>query len=147
MVDPYFSFNTSAFRVTYPAFANETTFPTVTLQAYFNTAGSYLANDNYGQLRDDSRYTALTLMTAHLAALSILIAAGETPSVAAGASIDKVTVSLEPPPVKSQFHWWLSTTPYGQQLLALLQMRSAGGFYLGGSRTRGGFRGNAGYGA
>lgn len=146
MVDPYFSFNAAAFRVTYPAFANETTFPTVTLQAYFTTAGSYLANDNYGQLRDDSRYTALTLMTAHLAALSVLIAAGETPSVAAGASIDKVTVSLEPPPVKSQFHWWLSTTPYGQQLLAMLQMRSAGGFYLGGSRTRGGFRGNAGYG-
>ena len=140
MVAPYFTLDVTAFRASYPAFAAEASFSTPTLQAYFNTAGLYLANDNYGQIRDDSRYTALTLMTAHLAALSVLIASGETPAVATAGSVDK------PPPAKSQFQWWLSTTPYGQQLLAMLQMRSAGGLYVGGSHTRGGFRGNAGYG-
>lgn len=146
MVSPYFTLDVAAFRVSYSAFASEASFPTPVLQAYFDTSGSYLANDNYGLIREASRYTALTLMTAHLAALSVLIASGETPSVATAGSVDKVSVSMEPPPVKSQFHWWLSTTPYGQQLLAMLQMRGAGGLYIGGSRTRGGFRGNAGYG-
>jgi len=146
MTTPYFTFDVTAFRVDYPAFASVTSFPDTTLSAYFDTAGYYLANDNYGDLIDDGRYKALTLMTAHLAALSGMIASGQTPGLVQSSSIDKISVSLVPPPVKSQFMWWLCLTPYGQQLSALLTANSAGGFFIGGSSTRGGFRGNAGYG-
>lgn len=142
---PFFTFDVTAFRASYPQFASTTTFPNLTLQAYYDTAGAYIANDNYGWLTEAQKGLALNLMTAHLAALSILIAGGETPGLVTSATIDKVTVTLEPPPVKTQFQWWLGLTPYGQQLLAILQVASVGGWFVGGSGTRTGFRGNAGY--
>jgi len=146
MGTPYFTLDVPGFRLSYPAFASDTAFPDDALARYFDTAGAYIANQNYGWLVDAQRYTALTLMTAHLAAISVMIASGDTPGLMQGATIDKVTVTLTPPPVKSQFAWWLSLTPYGAQLYALLSMHSAGGFYIGGSATRSGLRGNAGYG-
>ena len=145
MATPYFSLDLAAFRLSYPAFKDNTAYPDETLRAYFTTSSSYLANDNYGWLKEESRYIALTMMTAHIGAIGALIASGETPGLASSGSVDKTSVTLTPPPMTSQFHWWLNITPYGQQLLALLQMRSAGGFSVGGSNTRGGFRGNAGY--
>lgn len=71
-------------------------------------------------------------MTAHLTALSDLAAQSQTPGYEQSATIDKVSVSLTPPPNKNQWQFWLNTTPYGMQLLALLQSKSAGGFYIGG---------------
>lgn len=83
-------------------------------------------------LEGECRYRALTLLTAHLAALGVLIAAGQVPGLVQTATVDKVSVSLTPPPILTQFQWWLSLTPYGQQLLALLQVASVGGIYIGG---------------
>jgi hypothetical protein len=137
----YFEFDISAFRIAYPAFANEETFPDATLQAYFNSACCYISNDNYGWLAGNCRYTALTLMTAHLAALSVIIAKGKVPGLVQSATIDKVSVSLTPPLLENQWQWWLSLTPYGQQLFAMLQVNSAGGFYVGGSPETLAFRG------
>jgi hypothetical protein len=71
-------------------------------------------------------------MTAHLTQLSVQIAAGQTSYLIQGSTIDKITVNLTPPPLPNQFRWWLETTVYGQQLMALLQVRSSGGFYYGG---------------
>lgn len=133
-------FDIPAFRISYPAFSNTVTFPSGTLQIYWDTATCYIANADYGWLAGDCRYKALTLMTAHLTALSVLIAAGRTPNIVQSSTIDKITVSLVPPPVPNQFRWWLSTTPYGAMLLALLQVRSAGGFYVGGFPERDAFR-------
>lgn len=133
-------FDIPAFRISYPAFANVDTFPDATLQMYFDTATCYVANENYGCLADDCRYRALTLMTAHLVALSVLIAAGQVPGMVQNATIDKVTVGLTPPPLPNQFQWWLGLTPYGQQLLALLQVSSVGGFYVGGLPERSAIR-------
>ena len=142
---PYFTFDVTAFRGMYPQFADTTAFPTPLLQSYFDAAGGYVANSNYGWLVNAPRFLALNLMTAHLAAIAVLINAGETPGMAVGASVDKVSVTLHPPKDQSQFQWWLNLTGYGQQLLALLLANSAGGFFVGGSNTRGGFRGNSGY--
>jgi hypothetical protein len=55
------------------------------------------------------------------------------------ANIDKVNVSLTPPPLKNQWQWWLSISPWGQQLWALLQVNSVGGHYIGGSPVLSGF--------
>jgi hypothetical protein len=129
-----YTFDVTAFRLAFPAFADVTAFPTATLQMNWDTAGCYIENTDSGcfALEGACRVRALNLMTAHLTALSVLVAAGNTPGLVQSATVDKVTVSLTPPPLPNQWQWWLSLTPYGQQLLALLQVSSAGGFYYGG---------------
>ena len=133
-------FDPAAFRVQFPAFANITTFPDITLQAYFDAGTCYVSDQNYGRLTDACRVLALNLMTAHLTALSVIIAAGQTPALVQSSGIDKINVSLTPPPLKNQWQWWLSTTPYGAQLFALLTVRAAGGFYYGGLPERSAIR-------
>lgn len=135
-----YTFDIAAFRVSYPAFSDPEKYPNVTLQAFYDTATCYISDEDYGYLSGDCRYKALTLMTAHLAALSDMIAAGQTPGLEQSAAIDKVSVSLTPPPLRNQWQWWLSLTAYGQQLLALLQAKAVGGFFVGGSLDRAAFR-------
>lgn len=131
-----YTFDIPNFRIDYPAFSNATTFPDVTLQLYWDNATCYIDNLNYGYLNGDCRYQALTLMTAHLASLSVLIASGQIPGLVQTSTIDKISVGLTPPPLLNQFQWWLCITPYGQSLLALLQVSSVGGFYIGGLPER-----------
>lgn len=145
------TFDVAAFRAGYPAFAANP--PTdETLQVYFNNGTGYI-NNQYPQCQgmNVAQLTqALYLMTAHLAAIAAGIAVGDTPGQVQGATIDKVTVTMTPPPNPNQWQWWLGTTPYGAQLLALLQAVSAGGFYFGGRfennamRRGGGYRGGGG---
>lgn len=129
-----FIFDIPAFRVSFPAFSNETTSPDEVLQMYWDSTACIIENTTYEcyMLEGECRYRALTLLTAHLAALGVLIAAGQVPGLVQTATVDKVSVSLTPPPILTQFQWWLSLTPYGQQLLALLQVASVGGIYIGG---------------
>lgn len=136
-----FTFDVAAFRLAYPAFDNDTAFPEATLQAYWNSAVCYISPTDYGDLSGPSRFLALNLMTAHLTALSVIIAGGQVPGLMQASAIDKVNVTLTPPVFKNQWQWWLSLTPYGQQLFALLQVISASGFYVGGSPQRSAFRG------
>lgn len=119
------------FRVKYPAFAANPPWTDEILQGYFDTATCYIANNGCPCCGDCS-VTSLYLMTAHLAALSVLVANGEVPGYVTSATIDKITVTISTPPAVNQWQWWLNLTPYGQQLLALLQVQSAGGFYFGG---------------
>ncbi len=126
------TFDVSLFRQQFPAFSNSATFPDAMLQMYWDMATCYISDCDYGWLNDGCRLLAINLMTAHLTALSVIIAAGETPGIVNSATIDKITVSLTPPPIPNQWRWWLNTTPYGAQLLALLAANSAGGFYIGG---------------
>lgn len=125
-------FNVTLFRQQFPAFASTTTFPDATLQMYWDMATCYISDEDYGWLNDGCRQLALNMMTAHLTATSVLIANGQTSILIQSSTIDKITVTLTPPPVKNQWRWWLSTTPYGMQLLSLLAANSAGGFYIGG---------------
>ena len=133
------TFNAAAFRVQCPAYANSTTYPDATLQVYWDQAVEFVTDRNYGHLRDEGRRMAINWMLAHLLALAAMVAAGQTPGIVQSSTIDKISVTLTPPPVKNQFRWWLSLTPYGQQLLALLQVRAAGGFFFGGVPARAGF--------
>jgi hypothetical protein len=128
-----FTFDVDKFRTMFPAFADETKFPDAALQEFWNLAICYISDKNYGYLNNDCRFNAINLMTAHLTALSVLISAGKTPFLAQSSTINKVSVTLTPPKLSDQWSWWLSTTPYGAQLLALLQAKSVGGWYVGGS--------------
>lgn len=129
-------FDLPAFRQQFTAFNKIGEFPDITLNAYWDNATAYVTNQRggcfTGALTLAQQTLALNLMTAHLAALGAIIGKGETPGVLQGATIDKISVTMQPPPEVNQWQWWLNLTPYGQQLLALLQVRSAGGFYVPG---------------
>lgn len=131
----------AAFRVLFPAFADPVQFPDALLNTYYAIAGSYIDNnDNCSGLNGATLDWALQLMTAHLLFIFDQIRKGQTSVVIAGATIDKVTLSLAPPPAKNGWQWWLATSPYGLQLWALLQARSVGGWAIGGLPEKMAFR-------
>lgn len=138
------TFNVAEFRAAFPAFSDETKFPDATLQGYFDSACLFIDPNTsacwYFGLKEAAKKRALYLMTAHLAQLSTIIAGGQTPGQVQGSTIDKVSVTLTPPPQQNQWQWWLGLTAYGQQLLAILQVKAAGGFYIGGRPELAAFR-------
>lgn len=125
-------FDVAKFRTDFPEFANPVTYPNAMLQGYWDSATCIMSDRTYGcnGLNVKARTRALYLLTAHLAKLGTLIAAGQTPGQVQSATIDKISVSMTPPPNKNQWQWWLGNTPYGAQLLALLQAHTVGGFYF-----------------
>lgn len=135
--------NIAVFRAQFPQFANATAFPDVLIQAQFDAATTYVSADTYGDLPLAARTYALNLMTAHLLALGAIIAQGNYSGqggVVIGSRVGDVQVQLQPPPARSQWAWWLNTTPYGAQLVALLEAQAVGGFFVGGLPERAAFR-------
>lgn len=127
------TFDVADFRTQFPAFANETTYPDPTLQAYWDAATTYISAEDYGWLNGTARLRALNLMTAHLTDLSTKAAAGHHAGIVQASTIDNVSVTLVPVPAESEWSYWMQMTPYGMQLLALLKVRAVGGMYLGGN--------------
>lgn len=123
-----------------PAFMNPILYPEATLQVYWNSATYYVSDiGNFGVIQGDARQYALNLMTAHLVFYAGLVAQQMVPALMQTATIDKVAISVTPPPLPNQWQWFLNISPYGQLLLAQLQAQSAGGFYTSG--PYGGIRG------
>jgi hypothetical protein len=133
------TFDLAAFRVAFPAFANVQAYPDVTLTGFWDIAALYISTDDYGYLNGAARGRALDLMAAHLAKLSDMINAGQTPGLVQGSTIDKISVTLTPPPDSDQFTWWLNLTGYGAQLAALLAMKAVGGLFVTRCTTPRGF--------
>jgi hypothetical protein len=127
------AYNDTSFRSLFPALANSDQYGSALPQTYWTVATAYISDRNggcyTGGLTLAQQTLALNLMTAHLVALTNLVSTGNTPGVTTAASIDKISVTLEPPPASNNWQYWLNQTPYGQQLLALLQVASVGGFY------------------
>ena len=123
-------FDEAGFRLRFPAFASEVTYPAAMLLRHFAMAKLHVQG---GKTLAPVLAQVWELMTAHLAHLEQALVTGNTAGLVASASIDKVAVTLTPPPVKNQFDYWLNLTPYGQQLLFLLRQKAAGGFMVGGT--------------
>lgn len=133
----------AAFRALFPQFADPAKYPDAALEIQFGMATGYVSADTYGDMPVAARTNALYLMLAHLMAIGVIIAQNNYQGqvgIVTGAVVDHVQITLTPPPVKSQWQWWLNTTPYGAQLLGLLQAQAAGGFYVGGLPERAAFR-------
>lgn len=129
----------SRFRKLFPAMASETTYPSEVIEAQWFQAQCFISEGK--TLRGSCFENVLYLMTAHLVWSNWLISQGQTTAnVVTGATISKVSVSMQPPPAKSAWQFWLSTTPYGLQLWALLNIKAAGGAYIGGLPERTGFK-------
>jgi hypothetical protein len=123
-------FDVDKFRAAFPAFANKSVYPDLMLTGYWDVAALYISTSDYGYLYGDARQRALDLMAAHLAKLADMINSGQTPGLVQGSTIDKISVTLTPPPQTDQFLWWLNLTGYGAQLAALLSVKAVGGFYV-----------------
>jgi len=124
------SLDITKFKTLFPLLAST---PDATIEMQWETAKMYISNEaNDGMM--------IYLMTAHLIALSNMLSLGNSPMLLSGSTIDKESVTLVPPPAKSQFQWWLNTTAYGTQLSAMLKLQSVGGRLVGGSPERSAFR-------
>lgn len=133
--------NIEDFRKDFPAFDDEGRYDNARLQAYFSAASSYVSPEDYGSLTGTSRTRAVYLMMAHLMDYAAQAAdGGSAPQQVTSSSIDKVSVTVQPAPAKSQWQYWLSLTPYGMELWALLSQAAAGGFYIGGFPERSAIR-------
>jgi hypothetical protein len=137
------SFDPVTFRALFPAFASETAYPTVALQMRWDMAVEYISAYDSCRLSGTSRQLALNLLTAHLTQIyaMLLLDPSATVSIITGASIDKISVSMQAPSAAAgSWKYWLSTTQYGLELWALLSVKSAGGFFVGGSSERSAIR-------
>jgi hypothetical protein len=135
--------NPAAFRALFPQFADPVKFPDAALSVQFGMATGYVSADTYGDMTEAVRTNALYLMTAHLLALGVIIASGNytgQPGIVINSRVGDVQVQLQPPPERGQWRYWLNLTPYGAQLLGLLEAQAAGGFYVGGLPERAAFR-------
>lgn len=141
-------FDATAFRALFTsAFDNATTYPTVRLQALWDLAGAYINNcvgaNRWMGISATQQLYMLQIMTAHLTALFDQITAagaGGNTGLEISATIDKISVTMQAFVAPNQWQFWLQGTPYGQMLLALLQVASAGGRYYNGFPVNGAFR-------
>ena len=124
------TFNLPTFRALYPQFASVSD---ATVQAQAGQADCYIGST----CADDC---AIYLMVAHLLQLSANAATGKPGGQITTATIDKVSVTVVQAPGTTSYTYWLNSTPYGQQLAALLARCAAGGTHVGGLPERAAFR-------
>lgn len=130
-------FDPAAFRLLFPAFADPAAYSDAMLGGYYTMAECFITPSCLWGC-GGCLGTALNLMTAHLLASTgnAITAAMGGSGVITSATVDKVTVSRQVPTTRGNFSQYLLQTPYGQQLLALLGVKAAGGWVVGGSRER-----------
>ena len=125
--------NIPVFISTFPEFSNATLYPDTMLNAWYANAGLYMdQNDNSDGLNGATLDFALQLLTAHLLKISNNIGLGQVTQPINDATEGSVSVAFAPPPFRSGWEYWLSSTTYGQQLWALLNVQSVGGWSVGG---------------
>ena len=133
----------AAFRALFPQFADPAKFPDAALEIQFGMATGYVSADTYGDMTTAARTNALYLMTAHLLGLGVIIASGNysgQPGIVINSRVGDVQVQMQPPPERGQWRYWLNLTPYGAQLIALLEAQSVNSFMVDGLPERSTFR-------
>lgn len=104
----------------------------------FRQAKTIITIRNKGRLVDEQRVMAIYLLTAHLSMLIYKNQTGQAGQggMVASAAVGSVNVSYVQIPNLDMWSYWLAQTPYGLQLLALLETLTAVPFYVGGSLER-----------
>jgi hypothetical protein len=144
------AYDDALFRAQIPEFASTTTYPEVSIAAFWDVASIFIAAEGSpcGVLNGKSLALALNYMTAHLMILSNQqnpATGGTGAGTAQGgfetsATIGEISVAKLAPPAKDAWDWWLYQTPYGQALMALLKLLAVGGLMVGGLPERTAFR-------
>jgi len=135
------AFNEANFRAQFPAFADTVKYPSATLSLSWTTGTDFISQNNgiFNYNQAQAQY-ANDLMCAHLLYINTAVLNGQNTGVVTGAAEGTVNVTFMPPPVKSAFQYWLASSPYGQQLRALLRVVAGVGMYVGGSPEQQGYR-------
>lgn len=121
-------------RIFLRAFQDTAKYPQAMLEADIELALQYIHETDCCLLKGKTRRLAIYYMAAHIQTLQDKIASGDTSTgIQTSASIDKVSVSVAPPPYKDQYEYWLNQTPYGAMYLSLLNSVTGLGVYVGGS--------------
>lgn len=110
------------------------------VEIFWNAATCLVSTDTQGPLSAECRRHVLNLVTAHLITLSASAQAGMQPGFIVSGSIDKISVTVQPPPSRTAFQFLLMQTPYGVEAFTILSLSVAGGFYEGGFNELGSFR-------
>lgn len=142
------AYDDAKFRLLFPEFKDENDYPSSVITMLYEVAGAYIDPTacNCRMLNGRKLDLALMFMTAHLLYLQTqrvnagANAGGESVGFVQSASIGDVSVTRASIPAADQWEYWLNGSPYGQQLLALLQGASVGGLYVGGLPERSAFR-------
>lgn len=133
-------FDPVRFRDKFPEFPNPP-YTDPILQRKWDAGTCIIDPNDSGCFMDTKQLTCvLDLMVAHLLKLQEMLDMGQNVVAVTSATIDKVSVSVEPPKAATQYQLWLSTTPYGQEIRVILQVSSVGGTYIGGLPERRAFR-------
>jgi hypothetical protein len=127
-----YTFDPAGFRASFPEFADPAQWPDALLARMNGTALIHIPARPGKRLHGEARELAISYMTAHLLKLEHAAVTGSTTGLVTSATVDKVSVTLAPPPVNTQRDWWYGLTPYGSALQALLKSKAAGGLYVGG---------------
>lgn len=133
--------NETSFRAQFAAFSDTTKYPSATVSLAWTTGTDFISQNNgVYNFNAAQAQEANDLMCAHILYINTAFLNGQSTGVLTGAAEGTVNVTFMPPPVKSAFQYWLASSPYGQQLRALLRVVSAGGMLIGGSCERQGYR-------
>lgn len=125
------------FLINYPEFDNS--IYTSYLPIAFRQAFNYV-NLRYKCFDEETKRAVIYLLTAHLSVLKVQAvnnsAQGGQGGLVASASVGEVSVSYTTIPNQDNISYWLSLTPYGLELLALLEDLMPVCRYIGGSLER-----------
>jgi hypothetical protein len=120
----------ASFRASFPAFERDDLYPDAMLNGKMFIAKCYI-EDNQLTFTDECRQYAYQLMVAHLLSIAALVAEGQPGRLVTSAAEGPVNVSFAEPTNRSNFSFWLATTPYGNEISALLSINSIGDYYGG----------------
>lgn len=128
--------NIAEFRQRFPAFSDTTKYSDDYVQMMLDTAQLYISPEENCLVKPEIIKQMIYLMTAHLLSLNIALASGDSSAGGqiASASVGGVSVSKAIPNNRTDFEYFLNSTGYGMQLLALLSLQSVVGIYIGGQK-------------
>lgn len=133
-------FDVDDFRAQFPGLFPDPPNTDALIEIFWSAAVCYVSPDTAGPISADCRREILNFVTAHLITLSDSAQAGNQAGFVVSASIDKISVTIQAPPSKTAFQFFLNQTHFGIQAYALLYAGGVGGSYFGGFNELGSFR-------
>lgn len=138
---PDLIFNAEVFREQIVQYADAALYPDALLLSYWNFSLNFCSEKINIFAQISSQQLILNLFIAHFIYINHKLNRKDLPVVLASSSAGAESASFTPPPVgNSPFRYWLSTSPYGNQILGILDLLGVGGILIGGSPEKSAFR-------
>lgn len=136
MTDNTITLEVEEFRKKFLEFSDEEKYSEEFLQNMLDAAQLYINPKKNGFVNCSKQKQMIYLLTAHLASINTKLANGDNSAglMASSAHIEDVSVTTAIPESNSEFEYFLNSTGYGRQLLALLSLLSGIGLYIGGQK-------------